>query len=145
MAKKVLLSEKTVVTKDDEGNISLVGKVKEVLTSFNKMKIQVTIELDEHKKEAVEKLLKDNNVPYDNIISRNASEEDKQKYDIYVVGGSNVIKMDDDWRWTANSVVRKLYDGSERNPMSEQQIMDKELEQIKKYAQERSKDTHAIL
>ena len=141
MAKKVLLSEKTVVTKDDEGNISLVGKVKEVLTSFNKMKIQVTIELHEHKKEEVEKLLKENNVPYDNIISRNADEEDKQNYDLYVVGGSNVIKMDDDWRWTANDIVRKLYDGSERKPMSEQQIMDKELEQIKKYAQERAKES----
>lgn len=137
MAKKIKLTENTVITKDDKGNLSLVGKAKEALTSFHKMKIEVTIALHEFDKEQAEKLLKENNVPYSSIIS--AGEKTKDNFDICVVGGSNVIKLGNDWRWTAEDVIRQLYDGKRDKPLSEQQIMDKSLEDIKKFTQERAK------
>jgi len=137
MAKKIKLSENTVITKDDKGNLSLVGKAKEALTSFHKMKIEVTIQLYEFSKEAAEKLLHDNNVPYTALIEN--GDHAKEQYDICVVGGSNVIKLGNDWRWTAEDVIRQLYDGKRDKPLSEQQIMDKSLEEIKKFTQERAK------
>ena len=137
MAKKIKLSENTVITKDDKGNLSLVGKAKEALTSFHKMKIEVTIQLYEFSKEAAEKLLHDNNVPYTALIEN--GNHAKEQYDICVVGGSNVIKLGNDWRWTAEDVIRQLYDGKRDKPLSEQQIMDKSLEEIKKFTQERAK------
>lgn len=137
MAKKIKLTENTVVTKDDKQKLSLVGKAKEALTSFSKMKIQVYIHLYEHSKEEIEKLLKENNVPYAGIIAN--GEQSKEDFDLCVVGGSNVIKLGPDWRWTAEDVIRQLYDAKHDKPMSEQQIMDKSLEDIKKFTQERAK------
>ena len=135
--KKIKLTENTVVTKDDKKELSLVGNAKEALTSFNKMKIQVYIQLREHNKEEVEKLLKDNNVPYTGILAD--GEKSKEEFDLCVVGGSNVIKLGSNWRWTAEDVIRQLYDAKRDKPMSEQQIMDKSLEDIKKFTQERAK------
>ena len=93
--------------------------------------------MHEFSKEEAEKLLRDNNVPYTALIAN--GEESKEQYDICVVGGSNVIKLGNDWRWTAEDVIRQLYDGKRDKPLSEQQIMDKSLEEIKKFTQERAK------
>lgn len=138
MAKKIKITENTVITHDDKGKPSLVGKAKEALNSFHKMKIDVTILLDKTDKDTVEKLLRDNDVPYADIIQNNGDNE--QHYDLCVVGGTNVVKLDDNWMWTAEEVVRRLYDGSANNtPRSEQQTFDKALADIKKYAQQRAK------
>ncbi len=136
MAKKIKLLENTVVTKDEKGNLSLVGFAKEALTSFDKMNVDVTIFLHEHKKDDVEKLLKENDVPYKNIITSDDKKEDED-FDLCVVGG-NVIELDE-WKWTAENVIRKLFDKENKQPLSEQDEMNRRLAQIKKYAQERSK------
>ena len=60
MAKKVKIMEACIITSDDKGQRSLVGKAKEALTTFSKNKIDVTIVLDKTPKEDAEKFLKEN-------------------------------------------------------------------------------------
>lgn len=136
MAKKIKLWENTVVTKDDKGNLVLVGYAKEALTSFDKMKIGVDIHLHDHSKEEIEKLLKENEVPYGKLIPAEDKAENTD-YDLCIVAG-NVLKLYD-WKWTAEEIIRKLYDKSDEKQESEQESMNKRLEQIKKYTQERAK------
>ena len=59
MAKKVKILECCVLTKDDKGALSLVGKAKEAITSLIKNKIDVTIALSDTSKEEAEKFLKE--------------------------------------------------------------------------------------
>ena len=141
MAKNIKLWENTVVTTDEKGNPALVGFAKEALVSFDKMKIDVTIQLKDHDKETVEKLLKDNDVPYKKIITSDEKEDGKDKYDLCVVGG-NVVKLGS-WKWTAEEVVGKLCDKEEKQ-MSEQESMNKRLEDIKKFTQERNKKKDSV-
>ena len=63
MSKSINVHEACVITKDDKGNLSLVGKAKEALTTLKKNKVSVCILLCDNKKEDVEKFLNDNNVP----------------------------------------------------------------------------------
>lgn len=140
MAKKIKVTENTVITKDDKGELSLVGKAKEALTSFNKMKIQVTILLHELKKEEVEKFLKDNNVPYSDIIDKKEAADSDTKFDLCVVGGHDIVTLHSDWRWAAEEVVQRLYSKPSVDKIkSEQEVMDKQLADIKKWTSERNK------
>ena len=136
MAKKVKIVECCVLTKDDKGALSLVGKAKEAITSLIKNKIDVTIALCETSKEDAEKFLKESNIEGVNFLE--LPKEDEQ-YDAVVVGGSNVITLHSDWKWTLEDLVRHLYDGRDDKPKSEQQQMDAMVKDIKKLTQERAR------
>lgn len=136
MAKKVKIIECCVLTKDDKGALSLVGKAKEAITSLIKNKIDVTIVLCETSKEDAEKFLKESNIEGVNFLE--LPKEDEQ-YDAVVVGGSNVITLHSDWKWTLEDLVRHLYDGRDDKPKSEQQQMDAMVKDIKKLTQERAR------
>ncbi len=136
MAKKVKIIECCVLTKDDKGALSLVGKAKEAITSLIKNKIDVTIALCETSKEDAEKFLKESNIEGVNFLE--LPKEDEQ-YDAVVVGGSNVITLHSDWKWTLEDLVRHLYDGRDDKPKSEQQQMDAMVKDIKKLTQERAR------
>lgn len=103
MSKLVDVHEACVITKDDKGNLSLVGKAKEALTSMSKHKISVSILVCENKKEDVEKFLKENDVPFASIRSKgeeSKGEDGKEsKADVAVMPGSKVVTLDGDWQW----------------------------------------------
>lgn len=54
MGKSINVHEACVITKDDKGNLSLVGKAKEALTSLDKHKVAIHIKLCDSKKDDVE-------------------------------------------------------------------------------------------
>ena len=138
---KIKITDNAIVTKDDKGNLSLIGNAKEALASFSKLKINVTIGLHDNDKDKVTQLLKDNNVPYTDIIDCTKPDDDKKKddFDLIVIGGNKVVVLEE-WRWTAERVVSRLFDKTEpKKELSVQERMDKNLAQIKKLAQERSK------
>lgn len=134
MSKIVNIQETCVITKDDKGNLSLVGKAKEVLTSMEKKKVTVNILINEGKKEEVEKFLKDNNVPYSSIITNG---EDTNA-DVTVMPGSKVVTLDNDWSWCLENIVRRLW-GEKRKeaPKSEQEQMDSRMDDYIKWAKPR--------
>ena len=139
MAKKVKITEDCIITKDDKGQLSLVGKAKEALTTLDKNKIDVTILLDETQKDEAEKFLKENNVPYKALLTHEEMKEmdKKPKFDACIVGDSNVIVLGSDWQWTLNNLVDKLYDNREKEkPKSEQQKMDDKFKDYKRWADE---------
>ena len=136
MAKKIKIMESCVLTKDDKGNLSLVGKAKEAITAFQKRHISVTIALIDTSKEDAEKFLNENNVKGCSFIEM---PEQKEKFDAVIVGGSNVVTHHSDWRWTAEDVVRHLYDNKPDEPLSEQKKMDDSLSEMIKLTKERNK------
>jgi hypothetical protein len=137
MAKKVKITENCIITSDDKGQRSLVGKAKEALTTLDKNKIDITIVLDSTSKEDAEKFLKENNVPYTDLITM---EEQKKgdNYDAFVVGDPNVILLSGDWTWTLESIVDKLYNNREKPEAqrSEQTKMDDKFKDYKHWAEE---------
>lgn len=141
MAKKVLTTENCVITSDEKGQLSLVGKAKEALTTLSKNKISVTILLEKNKKEDVEKFLKENNVPFASLAESSTSLADLMKgMDAVIVPDSKFITLNGDWEWTLNGIVRKLY-GSDKTPQqkSEQQKMDDEFNDYKRWTAEANK------
>lgn len=50
MGKSINVHEACVITKDDKGNLSMVGKAKEALTTLKKNKVSVCILLCDNKK-----------------------------------------------------------------------------------------------
>lgn len=75
MSKSINVHEACIITKDDKGNLSMVGKAKEALTSLQKNKVSVHILLCQSKKEDVEKFLTDNNVPFTSILTKEEAKE----------------------------------------------------------------------
>lgn len=141
--------EACVITTDDKGQRSLVGKAKEALTTFSKNKIDVTIMLDSTPKEDAEKFLKENNVPYKNLMTEDEYREKKTKFDACIIPDGNVILLRDDWSWCMDNLVDKLYRKSEQPAQkSEQEKMDDKFKQYKKWADEankRSQQSDAII
>lgn len=136
MAKKVKIMQSCIITNDDKGQRTLVGKAKEALTTFSKNKIDVYIALEDGDKEAVESFLKDNNVPYKAIVD----DADKEKYDITIIPDNNVILLRDDWTWCLSNLVEKLYDNREKPAQkSEQEKMDERFKDYKRWADEANK------
>lgn len=132
MAKSINVHEICVITKDDKGNLSLVGKAKEALTSLQKHKVSVHILLCGNKKEDVEKFLNDNNVPFASVIEKTGDAGDKDV--VTVVPSSKFITMRDDWKWCIDDIVHRLWgDKAKENPRSEQQAMDKAMDDYIKY------------
>ena len=138
--KKVYMSECCVITNDDKGQRTLVGKAKEALTTLSKNKIDVTILLENDDKEAVENFLKENNVPVKELKPWSDMKKDDDKYDCLVLGEQNVVKLSGDWDWTLDDITRKLYGGEEKQPhVSEQTKMDNRFKDYKHWAEEAAK------
>lgn len=132
MGKSINVHEACVITKDDKGNLSMVGKAKEALTTLKKNKVSVCILLCDKKKEDVEKFLNDNNVPFASLSTKeetdkdgNTKHVDPPKADVTIMPSSKVITLRDDWQWCLGDIARRLW-GKEKkeNPKSEQQRMD---------------------
>ncbi len=135
MAKKVKIMETCVITIDDKGNRSLVGKAKEALTTFSKNKIDVTIMLEKTSKEDAENFLKENNVPYKELMTKEEYNEKEPKFDACIIPDSNVVVLRDDWEWAMNNLVDKLYDNKNKPPQkSEQEKMDDRFKDYKRWA-----------
>lgn len=140
MAKKVKIMESCVITSDEKGQRSLVGKAKEALTTFSKNKIDVTIVLDKTPKEDAEKFLKENNVPFKELMTDDELHEKKPKFDACIIPDGNVVVLHDDWTWCMDNLVDKLYRKSEKPAeKSEQEKMDDKFKQYKQWADEANK------
>ncbi len=141
--------ESCVITTDDKGQRTLVGKAKEALTTFSKNKIDVTILLEKTSKEDAEKFLKENNVPYKELMTKEEYNEKEPKFDACVIPDDNVVLLRDDWQWAMNSVVGKLYDNREKVPeKTEQEKMDDRFKDYKRWADQanaaRKKNTDSV-
>ncbi len=148
MSKSIHVYEECVITKDDKGNFSLVGKAKEALTSLQKHKVSVHIILCDDKKEDVEKFLTGNNVPFASILAKDeVSTEDNGKKNntpICVVPSSKFIALDDSWNRCLDRIVQRLWGKNEnKSPKSEQQRMDDSMADYIRWAtpQKSTKDT----
>lgn len=137
MAKKVKITENCIITSDDKGQRSLVGKAKEALTTLEKNKIDVYIVLDNTSKEDAEKFLKENNVPYTELMTMDEQKKG-DKFDAFVVGDPTVVLLSSDWQWTLESIVDKLYNTAEKPDVqqSEQTKMDDKFKDYKHWADE---------
>lgn len=136
MSKKVKVTEECVITSDDKGQRTLVGKAKEALTTMSKRKIDVYIVLDGTSKDDAANFLKENNVPYKELVT---PEETKDtKFDACVMKEGNIILLNNDWTWTIGRIVDELYDNREKQKQneSEQEAMDSKFDQYKKWADE---------
>lgn len=138
--KKVYMSECCVVTKDDKGQLSMVGKSKESLTTLSKNNIAVTILLEGTDKDSIDKFLKENNVPFSELKPWSEMKQGEDKYDALLLGENNIVLLRSDWEWALNQLVDKLYDKREKEPhKSEQQKMDDKFNQYKHWADEANK------
>lgn len=135
--KKVKITECCIITNDDKGQRSLVGSAKEALTTLSKNKVDVYVLLEGSDKEAVEAFLKDNNVPFKEVVEKTA---DNEKYDAVVYGDNNIVVFRSDWQWTIDELVDKLYRRDEK-PVhkSEQTKMDEKFADYKHWAEEANK------
>lgn len=132
MGKSINVHEACVITTDDKGNLSMVGKAKEALTTLKKNKVSVCILLCDNKKEDVEKFLNDNNVPFASLSTKeetdkdgNTKHVDPPKADVTIMPSSKVITLRDDWQWCLDDIAQRLWgEKKKENPKSEQQRMD---------------------
>ena len=148
MSKSINVHEACVITKDDKGNLSLVGKAKEALTTLKKNKVSVCILLCDNKKEDVEKFLNDNNVPFASLSTKQETDKDGNtvhvdppKADVTIMPSSKVITLRDDWQWCLDDIARRLW-GKEKkeNPKSEQQRMDDSMADYIRWASPKKKE-----
>ena len=121
MGKSINVHEACVITKDDKGNLSMVGKAKEALTTLKKNKVSVCILLCDNKKEDVEKFLNDNNVPFASLSTKeetdkdgNTKHVDPPKADVTIMPSSKVITLRDDWQWCLDDIARRLWGKEKR-------------------------------
>lgn len=145
MAKKVKVMESCVLTTDDKGQRTLVGKAKEALTTMSKNGIDVTIFLEKTVKDDAEKFLKEQNVPYKELINgEDMKEGEKRDFDLCIYSDDKVVLLRSDWQWALDSVAEKLYGvkKQEKQP-TEQEKMDKAWKDYKKWATENAK-SHPI-
>ena len=129
MSKSINVHEACIITKDDKGNLSLVGKAKEALTTLKKNKVSVCILLCDNKKEDVEKFLTDNNVPFASILTKEEAKEEnsdkKADAEVTVVPSSKFVTLDGDWQWCLDRIVQRLWGEKKKEaPKSEQESMD---------------------
>lgn len=138
--KKVYMSECCVITNDDKGQCTLVGKAKEALTTLSKNKIDVTILTESADTEAIDKFLKENSVPFKDLKPWADMKKDQDKHDALLLGENNVVLLRSDWQWALDDIVQKLYGGEEKKPhVSEQQKMDEKFKDYKHWADEAAK------
>ncbi len=138
MSKKVKVSAECIITSDDKGQRVLIGKAKEAITTMSKNKVDVTVIVKGGDKEAVEKFLKDNDVPFKEIVAWGEVNPDDK--DLIVVPCGNVVLYRDDWKWVLDDIVNKLFRKSEQpSEKSEQEKMDDKWTEYKKWAEEANK------
>jgi hypothetical protein len=133
MSKSINVHEACIITKDDKGNLSMVGKAKEALTSLQKNKVSVHILLCQSKKEDVEKFLNDNNVPFASILTKEEAKEEnsdkKAETPVTVVPSSQFVTLDGDWQWCLDRIVQRLWGEKKKEaPKSEQARMDEAMQ-----------------
>ena len=147
MAKTVKVSERCIITTDDKGQRSLVANAKEVLTTLNKNGIEVSIFLTGTSKEDAAKFLKENNVPYKALLSRDDEKgKEPQKFDCVVLPDDRVVLLRDNWKYTMESIVDKLYRNDERKTnLSVQDKMDNSFKDYKHWADEANKREAAMV
>ena len=139
--KKVKLLSCIVVNKDEKGELTLVGKAKEAINAMAKKKIQVDICIDEDEltKDDLKKFLDDNNISVNNIFTKDEKPE-KEEYDAVVLGGSKLILHRNDWQWTLNDIVDKLYGPQKKEKhYSEQKQMDDAMDGYISWAKQAAK------
>lgn len=139
--KKIKLLSCTVVNRDEKGEMTLVGKAKEAINAMAKKKIQVDICIDEDdlKKDDLKKFLEDNNVTVNNIFTKDEKPE-KKEYDAVVLGGSKIILHRNDWQWTLNDIVDKLFGPQKKQKhYSEQKQMDDAMDDYISWAKKAAK------
>ena len=139
--KKVKLLSCIVVNKDEKGELTLVGKAKEAINAMNKKKIQVDICIDEEglTKEDLKKFLEENNVTVNNIFTKEEKPQ-KEEYDAVVLDGSKTILHRNDWQWTLNDIVDKLYGPQKKQEhYSEQKQMDDAMDNYISWAKKANK------
>lgn len=140
MAKIVKVSERCVMTTDDKGQRSLVANAKEVLTTMSKNGIDVSIFLIDTPKDAAAKFLKENNVPYKALLAKDDKEAREQKFDCCVLPSDKVVLLRDNWKYTMEDIVNKLYRNDERKPdLTVQDKMDNAFKDYKKWTDEANK------
>ena len=137
MNKKLKISEYCVISTDDKGEKTLVSKAKEALVTMQKNKVDVTILLHGTSKEDAEQFLKDEGVPYKDLVPW--SESSLEKSDVVIMPSDNVALHRDNWEWTIDTVVDKLYRDSEQPPRNDQQKMNEKWSEYKRWADEANK------
>lgn len=148
MGKSINVHEACVITQDDKGNLSMVGKAKEALTTLKKNKVSVCILLCDNKKEDVEKFLNDNNVPFASLSTKeetdkdgNTKHVDPPKADVTIMPSSKVITLRDDWQWCLDDIAQRLWgEKKKENPKSEQQRMDDSMADYIRWATPKKKE-----
>lgn len=148
MGKSINVHEACVITTDDKGNLSLVGKAKEALTTLKKNKVSVCILLCDNKKEDVEKFLNDNNVPFASLSTKEETDKDSNtkhvdppKADVTIMPSSKVITLRDDWQWCLDDIAQRLWgEKKKENPKSEQQRMDDSMADYIRWATPKKKE-----
>lgn len=149
MSKSINVHEACVITKDDKGNLSLVGKAKEALTTLKKNKVSVHILLCDFKKEDVEKFLNDSNVPFTSLSSKQESDKDGNtqymdppKSDVTIMPSSKVITLRDDWKWCLDEIASRLWGVQKKEaPKSEQESMDEAMKRYIEWAKPKKPST----
>ncbi len=136
--KQVKVSEACIITSDEKGQRSLVGKAKEALTALSKGGVDVFISLESTDKEAAEKFLQENNVPYKELLSK-SDDDGQKKFDACVLSGHNAVLLNGDWEWALNSLADKLYDSRIGTQKSEQQRMDDKWREYRSWADQAAK------
>ena len=148
MGKSINVHEACVITTDDKGNLSMVGKAKEALTTLKKNKVSVCILLCDNKKEDVEKFLNDNNVPFASLSTKeetdkdgNTKHVDPPKADVTIMPSSKVITLRDDWQWCLDDIAQRLWgEKKKEDPKSEQQRMDDSMADYIRWASQKKKE-----
>lgn len=152
MSKSINVHEACVITQDDKGNLSMVGKAKEALTTLKKNKVSVCILLCDNKKEDVEKFLNDNNVPFASLSTKeetdkdgNTKRVDPPKADVTIMPSSKVITLRDDWQWCLDDIAQRLWgEKKKENPKSEQQRMDDSMADYIRWASPKKKEPENV-
>ena len=87
-------------------------------------------------KDDAEKFLKENNVPYKELLTEEEYRDEKPKFNACIIPNNNVVVLRDDWTWAMNDLVDKLYDDGNKPPQkSEQEKMDDKFKDYKDWAE----------
>ena len=150
MSKSINVHEACIITKDDKGNLSLVGKAKEALTSLQKNQVSVHVILCENKKDDVEKFLTNNNVPFASIITKEEAKKEKEdkktEPEATVVPSSKFVTFDGDWQYCLDRIVKRLWGEKEKEaPKSEQTRMDEAMKRYIEWAKPKKPSDNGIM
>lgn len=139
--KKIKVTESCIITKDDKGKLSLVANAKEALTTLSKNNVDVYILLKETSKDDAAKLLKDNDVAYKELMTKeDFKDKEEPKFDACVVGENNIVQLTYGWRSALDSLINILYGkNNSAQQESEQEKMDNSYKRYKHYAEEANK------